>query len=94
MKITTTSGFKCEIDAERLKEWDFVKCLALIDSEDESDKLQGIAKAVPLMFGKQGEKELMDHLRKTNGAADTASVIAEFVDALTKVNAKKLSSSR
>lgn len=47
MKIKTKSGFECNVNEKKAKDWRFIKLLALCDSGDESDALKGITQAVP-----------------------------------------------
>lgn len=88
MDITTTSGFKCKIDEKKIKDWEFITYLGMIDSEDDSDRLKGITKAVPFILGAKGEKALMEYLRKENGVADAESVITIFTEIINKASSK------
>jgi len=88
MDITTQSGFKCKIDEKKIKDWEFIKYLGMIDSEDDSDRLKGITKAVPFILGTKGEKALMDFLRKDNNVADAESVINIFTEIINKASSK------
>lgn len=79
MKVVTKSGFACEINEEKMKDWRFIKALALCDSEDESEALQGATHAVPFLFGKEGEEKLIDFVaQKNNGIASTLEILKIF----------------
>lgn len=96
MKIKTKSGFVCEVDAERAKDWRFCKALAKCDSEDESTMIQGITYVVPFLLGEKGEQKLMEHVKDENGHVPMEKVIQEFKNILTKMGeeTKKLQSSQ
>lgn len=78
MEIHTRSGFVCDINEKKAKDWRYVKALADCDSGDESRALNGITQAIPLLLGKVGEQNLMDHLVDEDGIIDTEAMIAEF----------------
>lgn len=79
MNITTKSGFACEVNEEKIKDWRFIKMLAACDSEDESEALKGITEAIPFLFGKETEAELIDFVaKKNNGIAKAEEIISVF----------------
>lgn len=78
MEIHTMSGFVCKINEKRAKDWRYVKALAEWDSGDESRALKGVTAAIPLLLGKEGEQELMNHVADENGLIDSETMIAEF----------------
>lgn len=82
MKIKTKSGFACEINENKMKDWRFVKALAKCDSKDESKQLEGITFVIPFLFGEKGEEKLIEHVSK-DGIASTEDIIAEFKEVLT-----------
>lgn len=83
MKVVTKSGFACEVNEEKIQDWRFIKALALCDSDDESEALQGVTRAVPFLFGKKGEEELIDFVaKKNNGIAKTAEIISMLKEVL------------
>ena len=43
-----------------MKDWRFIKALALCDSEDESEALQGATRAVPFCLAKKAKEKLVD----------------------------------
>lgn len=53
MKVVTKSGFACEVNEEKIQDWRFIKALALCDSDDESEALQGVTRAVPFYLEKR-----------------------------------------
>lgn len=82
MKVETKSGFTCEINEKRCKDWRFVKLLAKMDSEDESEQLCGTTGAVSFLFGKEGEEALMKHVTDKDGIVDGGLLLAEFKEVL------------
>ena len=84
MKVKTKSGFSCEINENKMKDWRFIKALALCDSQDESKRLEGITTAVPFLFGDKGEAALIKHVTK-DGIASTEAIISEFREVLSMV---------
>ena len=96
MKIKTKSGFVCDVNPERAKDWRFCKALAKCDSEDESSIIQGITFVVPFLLGEDGEKKLMEHVTNEDGIAPVPEIIKEFKNILEKMGeeTKKLQSSQ
>lgn len=76
MKIQTKSGFVCEVNENRVKDWRFARHLA--ECENESTAIFGISKAVTFLLGEDGEAALMAHLTDEDGNIPTTKVIAEF----------------
>lgn len=96
MKIKTKSGFVCDVDPERAKDWRFCKALAQCDSEDESTMIKGITFVVPFLLGDEGEQKLIEHLSNEKKIAPVDKVISEFKNILEKMGeeTKKLQSSQ
>lgn len=96
MKIKTKSGFTCDVNEDKVKDWRFCKSLAKCDSGDESAMLQGITFVVPFLLGSEGEEALLAHITDKNGLASTEKVIAEFKDIMGQIGeaSKKLQSSQ
>ena len=80
MKIQTKSGFVCNIDEEKVKDWRFAKALA--KSDVEATAIQGLSMAVTFLLGDSGEAALMDHVKEKSGAIPTEKVISEFREIL------------
>ena len=84
MKIRTKSGFECNVNENKAKDWRFVKNLALCDSGDESDALKGIAFVVPFLLGDKGENALINHVMKDD-IASTEDIMNEFKDIMSQL---------
>lgn len=87
MKVKTKSGFSCDINEKKMKDWRFIKALAKCDSQDESKRLEGITFLVPFLFGEKGEATLIKHVTK-DGIASTEDIIGEFREVLTLASAE------
>lgn len=96
MKIKTKSGFACEVDENRAKDWRFIKALAKCDSGDESLVLEGITFVVPFLFGDEGEDRLIKHVTNKDGIVPTPDIIKEFREVMSLLGeeAKKSQSSQ
>lgn len=82
MKITTKSGFVCNVNKDRAKDWRFCKALAKCDSEDESQVIQGITFVVPFLLGEDGEERLIKHVTNKEGVAPVDVMLLEFKEIL------------
>lgn len=78
MEIHTMSGFVCEVNEKRAKDWRFVKALADWDSGDESRAVKGVTEAIPFLLGKEEEKRLMEHVTDEDGIVDSEVMMSEF----------------
>lgn len=96
MKITTKSKFNIDINPDKAKDWRFIKALAMMDSDDDSEKLRGCTTAVPFLLGKDGERALEKHLSDETGVVSSEAVLAEFIEIVNLLGdkVKKLSSSQ
>ena len=96
MKIQTTSGFVCEIDENKVRDWRFVKNLA--KCEDMNTMPICLAFCVPFILGEDGENALMEHIKEDSGLIATDKVLTEFREILDKIKEnneiKKSSSSQ
>ena len=78
MEIKTKSGFVCEVNENKAKDWRFCKNLAKCDMDDESSVIQGISFVVPFLLGKDGEEALINHVIDEEGIASTQRILEEF----------------
>lgn len=93
MKVTTKDNFSIDVKKERAQDWRFVKALALMDSEDDSERLKGAAIAVPFLLGKDGEERLMQHLTDKDGLVSSAAVLAAFTEIINLLGEEEKKSS-
>lgn len=78
MEIHTMSGFVCNVNEKKAKDWRFIKAMADWDSGDESRALKGVTAALPLLLGKEGEQKLLEHVSDEDGIADIELMMSEF----------------
>ena len=78
MEIHTMSGFVCNVNEKKAKDWRFIKAMADWDSGDESRALKGVTAALPLLLGKEGEQKLLEHVSDEDGIADVELMMSEF----------------
>ena len=96
MKIQTKSGFVCDVNENKAKDWRFCKNLAKCDTDDESSVIQGIAFVVPFLLGSDGEEALIRHVSDDDGIASTQRILEEFKEIMNLMseNIKKSQSSQ
>lgn len=94
MKVQTKSGFVCDVDINKAKDWRFVKALAMFD--DNATVINGMAVAVPFLLGEKGEKALMEHVKTKEGNYPADVMLREFREIMDNVGseAKKSQSSQ
>lgn len=88
MKVHTKSGFVCEVNERKARDWEFVEALADCESEKESEQVKGITKVIPFLLGKEGSKALQDHVRDKDGVADIDLIMEEFKEILIQIGEK------
>lgn len=89
MKGKTSSGYKFDINEEKLKEWDFMDLLSDAESEDDSVKLRATVSLVKYIFGADYGK-FIDHIKKQNeGRAPVEAVLNEVTAVLVACNTAK-----
>ncbi|MBS4769665.1 hypothetical protein KG090_00620 [Carnobacteriaceae bacterium zg-ZUI240] len=75
MKGVTSSGFQFEIDSQNLNNYELLE--SIVDMEDEPTL---IIKVLRLLLGKEGAKNLKEHVREKNGFVDMSKVMSEVED--------------
>lgn len=88
MEIHTMSGFVCDVNEKRAKDWRFARALADWDSGDESRAVKGVTAAIPLLLGKDGEEKLMEHIADEDGIIDSEKMISEFKEIIVLMGAE------
>ena len=79
VEITTSSGFQCVLDLNRIASMDFVDAMA---SYQDGDVL-ALSRAVSIMFDKDTKTRLYEHVRNEDGLVlidDTAREIVEILN--------------
>lgn len=86
MKIKTKSGFVCDVDENRGKDWRFTKALAKMENDETA--LVGVSFCVPFLLGEDGEKKLMEHVKEEDGSIPSDKMISEFREILVLLGEK------
>lgn len=76
MKVTTKSGFSCEIDPSTLDNMELVDALA--EMQGDGDALS-VSRVVRMVLGDKNRKALYDHLRKY-GRVPVGDVTQEVIE--------------
>lgn len=84
VKIQTTSGFVCNVDERKAKDWNFLEALVDCENENESIALRGITKVVPLLLGTNEFEKLKKHVEK-DGVTDVEVIMSEFKEILEQI---------
>ena len=87
VKVQTTSGFVCNVDERKAKDWNFLEALVDCENENETVALRGITKVVPLLLGTNEFERLKKHVEK-DGIADVEIVMSEFKEILEQIGEK------
>lgn len=75
LKGTTKSGFKFEINAENLNDYELLEVIAEVD---ENELL--LPKLVKKLLGDEQKKKLLDHLRTPEGRVPIEAISQELTD--------------
>lgn len=100
MKITTKSGFKCEINENRVKDWRFISKNAKLSKLSEVNEIEAINMVNELLvfvLGESGTEKLFAHIEKQKEIVEAQDVISEYSEIVNKmresVQKKSLASS-
>lgn len=94
MKVTTTSGFKLEVNENIKNDWRLAVAIADTESSDESKRLSGAVNLVRLLFG-NSEDRLYEHVKSySKGIVDATAVVKEATDVITALGSKNSGSSQ
>lgn len=90
MKVTTKSGFKCEINERVLDDWRFVRAIAKSKSDDANDKLRGAIDIVSLIMG-DNEEAFYKYLssKDPDGIVSESVVTDDLVSIIDQIKALK-----
>lgn len=90
MKVTTSSGFKCDVNERVLEDWRFVRAIAKSTSEDANEKLRGAIDIVSLILG-DNEEAFYKHLssKDPDGIVSESAVTDDLVSIIDKIKALK-----
>lgn len=89
MKGKTASGFKFDIDVEKLKEWDFIDLMSQAESDDDSVKVKASVNMVKFILDADYDKFIAHIKAKNNGSASVEVVLNEVTAILNACKATK-----
>ena len=96
MKIKTKSGFECNINERRLKDWRYIKAAAnmnkAVKEQNEGEIATALAFSVPFLRGEDGEAALMAHI-EDDGVVDSERLVAEYIE-ITQIAGEKIKKSQ
>lgn len=84
----TKNGFKFKIDERVLDDWRLLTFIAMSESDNASEQIQGAYKLVSLLLGDQ-EKEFMDFIASKNDGFIPSVVVSDTLAEIIK-SAKEL----
>lgn len=84
VKVQTTSGFVCNVDERKAKDWNILEALVDCENENETVALRGMTKVVPLLLGTNEFEKLKKHVEK-DGIADVEVIMSEFKEILEQI---------
>lgn len=82
---TTTSGFKFELEKNRLDDYEFFDILCEIDR----GKVSRLPILLDLILGEEQKNRLLDHLRGEDGRVKTSDVLKEYQELFAAVKEGK-----
>lgn len=90
MKVKTKSGFECEIDENKLKDWRYVSTAARLakSPEDEVSLIDGFDYLIRFILGEEQKNKFLEHLAETEGICDSETVINSFKEITSKAGEK------
>lgn len=86
-EVKTSTGFKCKVNENVVKDWRFIKALSLMNSADEMDIVTGATQTVTLLLGAKGEQELCRHVEQ-DGVAPVEDIMREIKEIIEKLEKK------
>lgn len=76
MKVTTKSGFKCDINEKCLNDWRFAKAVAKTHSADENERLSAAVDLVSLIL-RENEEPYYDYVADKNEGIVPEEIVTE-----------------
>lgn len=86
-EITTTSGFKCELEKERLDDWEFARIVAAVE-KDEGKALDLCIFMMDRVLDPETAERLQEHVRTEDGRVPTSALMQELTDIINGTKSK------
>ena len=81
MQVTTTSGFKCEINDNVLEDWRFTKAVARAHSEDDAERMNAAVDLVSLIL-RENEETYYKYVEKKNNGIVTEDTVTKDLQSI------------
>ncbi len=79
MKIKTKSGFACNVNENKLKDWRFVTSSSkMAKSKDDIEIINELNYCLNFLLEEEQANKLVEHLAKNGGVADVNAVMTEY----------------
>lgn len=78
MRVKTKSGFSCNVDENKIKDWRYVKAAASAAKGNEAEAISNIVYMVNFLLGDKDEARLIEHVTDKDGIADATRIQTEF----------------
>ena len=89
MKVTTKSGFKCDINDKVLDDWRFARAVARTHSDDENERINAAVDLVSLILRDNEEAYYKYVEKKNDGIVSEDIVTSDLVSIIEKIKALK-----
>ena len=87
MKVTTESGFKCEIDVEALNDWELYEIL--LSGDDKLAETRFIKGVMDKCMSREDAQRLKDHVRTESGRIPANAITNEMLEIMQMVQKEK-----
>ena len=87
MKITTKSGFKCDVNKDIMNDWRFIRSLGKCQNPDTA--LEGAIELETALLGKQGAIDLENHLEALDGLVKADRLFEELTEIMSNIDKSK-----
>lgn len=89
MKVTTKSGFKCDINDKVLDDWRFARAVARTHSDDDNERINAAVDLVSLIL-RDNEDAYYKYVEKKNdGIVSEDIVTSDLVSIIEQIKALK-----
>lgn len=80
IEITTKSGFACEVNPKKIKDYRFVKIIRNMVSEDQTKQFAAVTDMGEYILGEEGVSRLVKHVEDDEGFSSVEDVNAELTE--------------
>ena len=95
MKVTTSSGFECEVKESAFDDWRVVELIAKIGDPSEDTQIISTVHLITRLLGEEQKEALLEHLeaRSDDGIATVSAFRDELSEIMSTVAESKKNSS-